>query len=187
MGLKTVSGILKNRTAAREKEPIGAVADEAVDAVLAIVADLVADICRLMRLTGMRPGEVLAMRADEIDRTDSSCWVYRPGHHKTSHKDKTRVVFVGERGQQILLPRILKSGNGRLFPMTRAALRRAIARGCLHTLHASATMSPTTRRPRTSIASSMDVKGRAQLDARRCLGTLVLRRRPRVRPVVTAL
>jgi integrase len=130
MGLKTVKGILKNRTAAREKAAIGPVADEAVDAVLTIVSDMVADICRLMRLTGMRPGEVLTMRASEIDRTDPSCWVYRPGQHKTEHHDKSRVVFIGERGQQILLPRILKSGLGPLFPMTRAALRRAIARGC---------------------------------------------------------
>jgi integrase len=130
MGLKTVAGIQKNRTAAREKAPIGPVADELVDAVLPIVSPLVADICRLMRFTGMRPGEALAMTVGEIDRTDSTCWVYRPGHHKTEHKDKTRVVFIGERGQQILLPRILKAGEGPLFPMTRAALRRAVARGC---------------------------------------------------------
>jgi integrase len=119
MGLKTVAGIMKNRTAAREKAPIGRVADERIDAVLPIVSNQVADICRLMRLTGMRPGEVLAMTAAEIDRTDPSCSVYRPGHHKTEHKDKTRVVFIGERGQQILLPRILKAGEGPLFPMTR--------------------------------------------------------------------
>ncbi len=102
MGLKTVTGLMKNRTAAREKDPIGPVADEHVDAVLPIVSELVADICRLMRLTGMRPGEVLAMTADEIDRTDPTCWVYRPGQHKTSHKGKARSVMIGARAQEIL-------------------------------------------------------------------------------------
>jgi integrase len=130
MGLKTVTGLRRDRTAAKEKAPIGPVADDRVDAVIAVVAERVADICRLMRLTGMRPGEVLAMRASEIDRTDPTCWVYRPGHHKTEHHGKGRAVFIGERGQQILLPRILKAGDAPLFPMTRASLRRAIARGC---------------------------------------------------------
>ena len=70
------------------------------------------------------------MTAAEIDRTDPTCWRFVPGSHKTSHKNKTRVVFIGERGQQIILPRILKAGDGPLFPMTRAALRRSILRGC---------------------------------------------------------
>jgi integrase len=131
MGLKTVVGIQKNRTAAREKAPIGPVADEMIEAILPHVSDLVADAIRTMRLTGMRPGEVLAMTADEIDRTDPTCWVYRPGHHKTAHHDKTRVVFIGARAQETILPRLMKAGPGeRLFPMTRAALRWGVVRGC---------------------------------------------------------
>jgi integrase len=130
MAVKTVAGLQRDRTAAREKDPIGPVADEDVDAVLPIVSELVSDICRLMRLTGMRPGEVLAMTTDEIDRTDPTRWVYRPGQHKTSHKDKARAVMIGERAQEIILPRLLRSATGMLFPMTRAALRRSIHRGC---------------------------------------------------------
>ncbi len=53
------------------------------------------------------------MKASEIDRTDPTCWRYVPGRHKTAYKDKARVVFIGERGQQILLPRILKAGTVR--------------------------------------------------------------------------
>jgi integrase len=78
----------------------------------------------------MRPGEVLAMTAAQIDRTDPSCWKYAPTHHKTIHKGHSRVIFLGTRAQEIVLPRILRSGSGELFPMTRAALRRAIHRGC---------------------------------------------------------
>ncbi len=71
-----------------------------------------------MRLTGMRPGEAIAMTAAEIDRTDPTCWIYRPGHHKTEHKDKTRVIFIGARAQEIILPYILKATDGPLFPIT---------------------------------------------------------------------
>jgi integrase len=130
VALTTVKGIQKNRTAAREKAPIGPVADEVIDATLPQVSDLVADIIRVMRLTGMRPGEAIAMTGAEIDRSDPTCWIYRPGHHKTEHKDKTRAIFIGARAQEILLPYILKATDGPLLPITRAALCRAVQRGC---------------------------------------------------------
>jgi integrase len=130
VALTTVKGLQKNRTAAREKDPIGPVADENVEATLPHVSGLVADVVRTMRLTGMRPGEAIAMTAAEIDRTDPTCWIYRPGHHKTEHKDKSRAVFIGARAQEIILPYIMKTADGPLFPSTRAALRRAVQRGC---------------------------------------------------------
>jgi integrase len=129
--LKTVVGLQKNRTAAREKPPIGPVADEHVQAILAHVSTLVGDTVRLMRLTGMRPGEVLAMTADEIDWTDQSCWVYRPGRHKTQHHDKSRTVMIGAQGQEIILRRLMKTARGdRIFPMACDSLRQAVHRGC---------------------------------------------------------
>jgi integrase len=131
MALKSVQGLQKDRTAAREKEPIGPVSDEEVDAVLPHVSPVVADVVRTMRLTGMRPGEVLVMKAEEIDRSDPSCWVYRPGHHKTAHKGAHRAVFLGAKAQEIILPRILKAEpRSALFPISRAHLRTAVARGC---------------------------------------------------------
>src|SRR5262249_7945873 len=81
-----VKGLKKGRTEAREKARVGPVSDAHVEAVLSKVSRLVADVLRVMRLTGMRPGEALSMTAAEIDRTDPSCWIYRPGHHKTAHK-----------------------------------------------------------------------------------------------------
>ena len=71
------------------------------------------------------------MNAKEIDRTDPSLWVYRPGHHKTEHKDKDRAVFIGARAQEVTLRRILKVGpGGLLFPTTRGALCHAVHLGC---------------------------------------------------------
>ena len=87
--LKTVQGLQKDRSAAREKPEVGPVADEHVDAVLPHVTDLVADVIRTMRLTGARPGEVVAMTAEEIDRSDPSLWVFRPGHTRPPTRTRT--------------------------------------------------------------------------------------------------
>jgi integrase len=102
-----------------------------VDATLPHVSQTAADVIRVMRLTGMRPGEVLAMTIAEIDRSDPSCWIYRPGHHKSEHKDVGRAVMIGARAQGIILPRIVKAEpDGRLFPMNRTTLRELVRRGC---------------------------------------------------------
>jgi integrase len=126
-----VRGLKAHRSAAREKPEIGPVADDNVNAVLPYLPELASDAIRIMRLTGMRPGEVLTMTAEEIDRTDPSCWVFRPAQHKTAHKDKVRAIMLGSRAQEIVLPRLLKTGRGeRLFPTTRGALCHAVHLAC---------------------------------------------------------
>jgi integrase len=49
----------------------------------------------------MRPGEVCAMRACDIDTT-SDPWTYKPAHHKTEHHDIKRVILLGPRAQKIV-------------------------------------------------------------------------------------
>jgi integrase len=129
MALKTVRGVPKGRSLARENPPIGPVDDAHVNAVLADVSSLVADVCRFMRLSGCRPGEALAMRAAEIDRSES-VWVYRPAGHKTEHHGRGRAIPIGPKAQEIVLPRLLSSGGGLVFNMKRTSLRRAISRAC---------------------------------------------------------
>jgi integrase len=130
MALRTVQGLQRDRTAAREKPPVAPVSDEHVEAVLPALPSAVADMVRIQRLTGMRPGELLAMTADAIDRGDPTCWEFRPFHHKTKHHDRSRVVFIGPRCQAVLLPYILKAGSERLFRHSRDGYRRAITRAC---------------------------------------------------------
>ena len=60
--LCAVNGLRKGRSAARETEPIRPVADETVDATLPHLPPIVADMVRLQRLTGCRPGEVCIVR-----------------------------------------------------------------------------------------------------------------------------
>jgi integrase len=129
--LKTVPGLLKGRTQAREKPPVCPVSDAHVDAVLPHVSDLVGAVIRVMRLTGARPSEAISLVSNNLDRSDPECWIYRPGQHKTEHHDKGRAIFIGPQAQAIIRPRLVKAGaSGRVFPISRAGLRTAVERGC---------------------------------------------------------
>lgn len=70
----------------------------------------VGDMIRTQLLTGMRPGELCDMRVSDIDRRDANCWVYVPWRHKTEHKGKSRIVYIGARAQKILKPYINRRG-----------------------------------------------------------------------------
>jgi integrase len=133
MGLKTVRGLQKNRTAAKENAPIGPVDDAHVDAVLEEVSPLVADVIRFMRRTGCRPGEALALTDSQLDRSDPSCWLHLVGAHKTEHHGKSRTILIGRRAQEVIMPRLMQAGGGRVFEMRRGALRRSIYRACERT------------------------------------------------------
>jgi integrase len=100
-GLKTVSGLQKGRSPARETEPIEPVADDVVDATLPHVCRQVRAMIQLQRMTGMRPGEVVIMRTADIDRS-SDVWIYTPHDHKNKHRDKPRPVPIGPRARSTL-------------------------------------------------------------------------------------
>ncbi len=102
--IAAVSALKKGRTECREKALSGPVAEEHITAVMPHVSKLVGGLVQVMRLSGMRPGEAMAMTVEEIDRSDPACWLYRPGQHKTSHRGKSRVIYLGPRCQEILAP-----------------------------------------------------------------------------------
>ena len=62
---------------------------------------MLADMVCLQLETGMRPGELVAMRPCDIDIT-GVVWLYRPGQHKTQHYGHERIVPIGPRGQEII-------------------------------------------------------------------------------------
>jgi integrase len=99
--LKTVSGLQKGRTQARESEPVRPVPDAHVDAIRSHVSRQVWAMIELQRATGMRPGEVVRMRTQDIDRA-GPVWVYTPDRHKAEHHGKGRPIYLGPRAQEIL-------------------------------------------------------------------------------------
>lgn len=99
--LACVAGLRKGEGGTREKAPVPPVADHVVDATMPFLTPMVADIVRVQRLSGARPGEILQMRALDLDRS-SDVWEFRPGRHKGEHHDRARVVFIGPQAQRIL-------------------------------------------------------------------------------------
>ncbi len=74
-----------------------AVADDIIEATLARLPAIVADMVRFQRLTGCRPGEVCCLRPGDVRRTDDAgraldVWEYRPARHKTEHHGRDRVI-----------------------------------------------------------------------------------------------
>jgi integrase len=99
--LRAVDGLRFGRTEAPETDPVAPVPAWVVRATFPYLSCTVAAMVNLQMLTGMRPGEVVRIRPEEI-ATDGPVWVYRPCLHKMSHKRKVRAVALGPRAQALL-------------------------------------------------------------------------------------
>lgn len=121
--LKTVAGLRRGRSDARESEPVRPIADIHVDAIRTFVAPQVWAMVELQRLTGMRPGEVCEMRTGDLDTT-GRIWTYTPAGHKTEHYGCIRTIFLGPRAQTILRPWLRRTLSEFLFQPSEAELAR---------------------------------------------------------------
>ena len=110
---------------------------------------------RVQRLTGMRPQEVVGLRATDIDMGDPACWVYRPDRHKTEHHDRERIAFIGPRAIEVLRPFITLDISGYLFSPKRSEAERNVQRHAArktplytsHVAHQKAKLKRRSRRP----------------------------------------
>ncbi len=97
--LRTVDGLKKGRSAARESPAVTPVAEADVIALLPFLTPQVGAMVQLQQLTGMRPGEVVKMRSADIEMADDT-WLYIVERHKTDWRGKQRVVaLVHERNK----------------------------------------------------------------------------------------
>ncbi|MBK8269384.1 MAG: site-specific integrase [Planctomycetes bacterium] len=78
--LQAVAPLKLGRCNVREAEPVKPVPEHQIEPVLKLVAPQVAAMIRLQLLTGMRPGEVMQMRACDID-ISGPIWVYQAMAH----------------------------------------------------------------------------------------------------------
>lgn len=124
--LRCVSGLKRGRTSARESSKVKPIPDTDVAATLEHLPVVVADMVQIQRLTGARPGEICIMRPGDINRTADPL-EYIPGSHKTEHHDKTRVIFIGPKAQQILLPYLLRAADAHCFSPREAESQRRAA------------------------------------------------------------
>lgn len=99
--LCAVEGLREGQTNAPDHPPVMPVTDEQIEAVLPLLPQVVVDMIQVQRLTGMRPGELCALTASDIDQ-DDDVWTYRPTGHKTRHRGRGRQIPIGPQAQAIL-------------------------------------------------------------------------------------
>lgn len=106
--LKLVQPLLRGKTTAPDGPVERTVDDALVDATLAGLPEIVADLLRFQRLTGCRPGEARGLCLSEIDRRPipsyKGRWVWRVPEWKLSWRERhiPRVIAIGPRAQAIL-------------------------------------------------------------------------------------
>ena len=135
--LETLPGLQRGRTAAREAEPVGPVAIEAVEATIPFLPAPVAALVRLQLMTGCRLGEALVMRGIDLDRS-GEVWRYTPSSHKNSWRGQARVIPIGPRAQAIIRPFLKDDHPGAFLFSPREAVAAKIER-----LRASRKSKPT--------------------------------------------
>ena len=168
--LAAVAGLKKGRSEVRESDPVTPVADEHVNAVLDRVSPQFAAMIRLQLLTGMRPGEVVAMRTRDLD-TAGKLWTYRPATHKTEHHGFARVVYLGKNAIEILKPFIKPDLSAHLFsPADAEAVRLAKLHATRKTPHSHGNRPGTNRvaRPRRKPGDCYDVPAYRRAITRAC-------------------
>jgi integrase len=83
---------------------------------------------RLQLRTGARSGEIVVMRACDIDMT-GEVWFYRPAQHKTAHHGHRREIAIGPIAQEIVKEFLKPDTTAYLFsPRDAVAERRTILR-----------------------------------------------------------
>ncbi len=69
---------------------------------------------RLQQLTGMRSGELVRLRAADVE-TGGGVWLYRPAGHKTQHHGHVRTIYLGPQAQAVLEPFLKPDTTAYLF------------------------------------------------------------------------
>src|SRR5690606_39062512 len=62
-------------------------------------------------------------RPCDLDRS-GDVWSYSPKHHKTEHHGKRRVVYIGPRAQEIVLPYLLRDAEAYCFSPAESERKR---------------------------------------------------------------
>jgi integrase len=99
--LAAVAGLQRGRCEVREAEPVKPVHESIVEATLPYLSRHVRGLVEFQRLTGCRPGEACMVRRCDID-TGGAVWLFRPAHHKTAWRGKSRVIAIGPKAQALL-------------------------------------------------------------------------------------
>lgn len=99
--LRAVQGLRLGELGARESEPVQPVDPALLKSILPYCNRRVRTMVRVQRIVGMRPNEVCQLRSELVDMTDE-VWEFRPARHKSKHRGKKLVYYLGRRAQRLL-------------------------------------------------------------------------------------
>ena len=102
-GLQAVAGLKRGRTEVPEPKRIRPALQAHIDIIQPNVSRQVWALIQLQLFTAARAGELVTMRATEID-TSGPIWIYTPADHKTAHHGIERNIYMGPRAQEIVSP-----------------------------------------------------------------------------------
>jgi integrase len=127
--LEAVAPLLAGRTEAIDHAPRKPVPQEHIDQVKAIVPERTKDIIELMLLTGSRPGELVNLTGEMINRS-TDIWVADLADHKNRHRGKERFLVFGPKAQLILTRYLSANPSERLFRVARATIGNQVKAAC---------------------------------------------------------
>ena len=112
--LRAVPPLRHGRSDARETNGMKPVPWEHVEATLHHLRQPTRGIVEVLWWSGMRVGEALRMRPNDLDRT-GDVWLYTPQEHKTEHHGKERIIALGPQATAVVQQR-LSALSTLLFP-----------------------------------------------------------------------
>ena len=93
----------RGRTQARESKPVRPVPNAHISAIQPHVSRQVWALVQLQLFTAARSGELVVLRAIDLDTT-GKIWLHTPTDHKTAHHGRQRTIYFGPRVQAIIRP-----------------------------------------------------------------------------------
>lgn len=125
--IKCVEPLRKGRCDAKEAKKITCVDQKLVEATFPLLTQVLNDMILFQQFTGCRPGEVCKIKPGMVDRSDE-VWLVNLVEHKTSHRGKERVIYVGPKAQAVLSPYLLRGEDDFCFSPKESEKQRLCAR-----------------------------------------------------------
>ncbi|MDX9973164.1 MAG: site-specific integrase [FCB group bacterium] len=127
LALTVVSGLRSGKTEARESDPVRPVSESDLEATRAKLPDTLRAMVDLQLACGARSGEIFELRPCDIDRS-GAVWTVTISRHKTAHRGKARVLYLGPKAQAVLRPFLLNRGPADyLFDPREAIKQRSVS------------------------------------------------------------
>jgi integrase len=116
----------------------------------------------------------------DLDMSNPSCWIYRPGsdqnihgEHKTAHHGHDRLILIGPRAQEVIRPFLTTNLSAYLFcpqeaTRERNEKRRALRKTPLYPSHVRLQVQKRKRRPRRAPGQHYTARTYSRAIARAC-------------------